>query len=83
MQGFVLNIEKIKKIRKDVYIEKSFPGGSDGKESACSAGDPVPGSGRFSREGMATHSSILAGGFHGQRNVVDSQSMGLQRVGHD
>ena len=51
MQGFVLNIEKIKKIRKDVYIEKSFRGGSDGKESACSAGDPVPGSGRFSREG--------------------------------
>ena len=34
-------------------------------------------------KGMATHSSILAEGFHGQRNVVDSQSMGLQRVGHD
>ena len=34
-----------------------FPGGSDGKESACSAGDPssIP----ESEKGMATHSSIL------------------------
>ena len=31
-----------------------FPGGSDGKESACNAGDPgsIPGSGRSSREGI-------------------------------
>ena len=30
-----------------------FPGGSDGKESACNAGNPnsIPGSGRFSGEG--------------------------------
>ena len=37
-------------------------GGSDGKESACSAGDPasVPGLGRSPEKGMATHSSILA-----------------------
>ena len=39
-------------------IAKGFPGGSDGKESACNAGDlgwenPL-------EEGMATHSSILA-----------------------
>ena len=32
---------------------KSFPGGSDGKESACSVGDPgsIPGSGRSPGEG--------------------------------
>ena len=32
---------------------RGFPGGSDGKESACNAGDPgsVPGSGRSPREG--------------------------------
>ena len=38
-----------------------FPGGSDGKESACSAGDrgSIPGSGRFLEEGMAAHFSIL------------------------
>ena len=41
--------------------DRGLPGGSDGKESACSAGDPgsIPGSGRFPLEkGMATHSSI-------------------------
>ena len=32
-----------------------FPGGSDGKESACNAGDPgsIPGLGRFSGEGKS------------------------------
>ena len=35
-----------------LYI-MGFPGGSDGKVSACNAGDPgsIPGSGRSSREG--------------------------------
>ena len=33
-------------------LNKGFPGGSDGKESACNAGDPglIPGSGRSPRE---------------------------------
>ena len=41
---------------------RGFSGGSDGKESACNAGDPgsVPGSGRSLEKGMATESSILA-----------------------
>ena len=41
---------------------RGFPGGSDGKECACNAGDPasVPGLGRSPGGGMATHSSILA-----------------------
>ena len=41
---------------------KGFPDGSDVKESACNAGDPVsiPGLGRSLEKGMATHSSILA-----------------------
>ena len=40
---------------------KHFPGGLDGKESACNAGDPssIPGSGRSPGKGIATHSSIL------------------------
>jgi len=42
----------------------SFPGGLDGKESACNAGDLglIPGLGRCAGEGngMATHSSLLA-----------------------
>ena len=39
-----------------------FPGGSDGKESACNAGDPgsIPGSDDPLEKEMATHSSILA-----------------------
>ena len=40
----------MKKIENNVYIllSQGFPGGSDGKESACNAGDPgsIPGSGR-------------------------------------
>ena len=39
-----------------------FPGGSDGKESTCNAGDlgSIPGWEDSLEEGMATHSSILA-----------------------
>ena len=40
---------------------RGFPGGSDGKESACSAGDSgsIPGSGRSPGEGNGNHSRIL------------------------
>ena len=36
----------------DVQVSPYFPGGSDGKESACNAGDPslISGLGRFPRE---------------------------------
>ena len=36
-----------------VIYTVNFPGGSDGKESACNVGDPglIPGSGRSPREG--------------------------------
>ena len=39
-----------------------FPGGSDGKASACNAGDLglIPGLGRSPGEEMASHSSTLA-----------------------
>ena len=42
-----------KKEKKSHDAEKVFPGGSDGKESACNAGDPdsIPGSGRSPGEG--------------------------------
>ena len=42
--------------------EGGFPGGSDGKESACSAGDSgsIPRSVRYPEKRMAIHSSILA-----------------------
>ena len=45
-----------------LLIPLGFPGGSDGKESACSAGDPgsIPGLEDPLEKGMTTHSSILA-----------------------
>ena len=45
-----------------VPVFLDFPGGSDGKESACNAGDLslTPGLGRSPGGGMATHSNILA-----------------------
>ena len=48
--------------RLTLLLPATFPGGSNSKESACSAGDPgsIPGSGRFPGEGTGTHSSILA-----------------------
>ena len=43
-----------------------FPGGSVGKESACNVGDLVRSLGWDDpQKGKATHSSILAGEFHG------------------
>ena len=56
-----------------------FPGGSDGKEYACNAGDPgsAPGSGRFPGE-MATHSSIPAWRIPWTEEPASLQSMGLK-----
>ena len=56
------------------------PGGSDGNESTCNAGDlgSVPGQEDPLEKEKATHSSILAWGI--PRTV---QSMGSQRVEND
>ena len=60
-------------------------GGSDGKESACSAGDLVQSLGGEDplEKGMATHSSIPAWEIPWTEEPGELQSMGLQRVGHD
>ena len=63
----------------------SFPSGSDGKESACSAGyqvwslgweDPL-------EKTMATHSSILAWRIPRTEKPGRLKSMGSQSIGHD
>ena len=48
---------------------KGFPGGSEGKESACKAGGlgSIPGLGRSPGEGIPV---FLSGEFHGQRRLV-------------
>ena len=50
-----------------------FPGGSDGKGSACNAGDPslIPGLGRSPGEEKGyPHPEFLTGEFHGQRTLA-------------
>ena len=62
-----------------------FPGGTDGKESACDAGDlgqsldwedPL-------EKGMATHSSILAWRIPWTEKPSGLQLWGRKKVGHD
>ena len=62
-----------------------FPGGSDGKESACKEGDEgsIPVSRRSLEKGMATHSSILGWRTPWTEEPGGLQSMGSQRVGLD
>ena len=62
-----------------------FPGGSDGKEPVCNAGDlgSIPGSGRSPGEGMATHSSILAWRIPWTEEFGGQQAIGPQRVKHN
>ena len=61
-----------------------FPGGSGGKESACSAGNLslIPGLGRSLEKEVATHSSILAWRIPQTEEPGWLQSIGSQRVGH-
>ena len=53
-------------------LETLFPGASDGKESACSVGDPgsIPGSGRSPEEGNGNPHPFFPGEFHRQRSLV-------------
>ena len=66
-------------------LRKGFPGGSDGKESACNAGDPssIPGLGRSAREGNGNPLSILAWRISSTEEPGRLLFMGSQRVGHD
>ena len=62
-----------------------FPGGSDGKASACKAGDlgSIPGWEDPLEKEMATHSSVLAWRIPGMAEPGGLPSMGSHRVGHD
>ena len=58
----------------------SLPGGSDGKESACNAGDPglILGLGRSLDKGWQPTPVFLPGELHGQRSLVDYSRWGGQ-----
>ena len=64
---------------------ESFPGDSDGKESACNAGDldSIPGSRTSPREGNGSYSSILVWRIPWTEELSGPQSMGSQGVRHD
>ena len=62
-----------------------FSCGSDGKESACNAGDSgsISGSGKCPEGGHGNHFSILAWRIPWTEEPGRLQSVGSQRVGHD
>ena len=62
-----------------------LPGGSNGKGSACNAGDigSIPGFGHPLEKGMATHSSILAWRVPWTEEPGRLQPMESQRIRHD
>jgi len=57
-----------------------FPGGSDGKESACHVGDPglIPGLGRTPGERNG-YPLFLPGEFHEQRSLVGYSPWGCKK----
>ena len=72
-------------------IIEHFPGGSDGKESACNAGDlgslGSPGMWLYpwvrkisSRRAWQPTPVFLPGGFHGQRSLVDYSPLGRKEL---
>ena len=67
-----------------ITCTQGFARGSDGKESACNAGDPrfIPRSGRSPGEGNA-YSSILAWRILWTEKPGELQPVGSQRVGHN
>ena len=76
---------KSSQIWLNIWKEKGFPGGSDGKEYAHNAGDSglIPGLWRFPwRRKWQPTPVLLSGEFHGQRSLVGYSPWGLKRVGH-
>ena len=73
--GFQMDHEHLFSIR--VW---DFPGGSDGEESACNAGDvgSIPGSGRSPGEGNGNPLRILPKKSHGQRSLASYSLRGLK-----
>ena len=68
-----------------LYSQRGFPGGSNGKESACNAGDPgsIPGSGRFCGEGNGSLLQYSCLENHKDRGALQATINVVARVGHD
>ena len=64
------------------YNHNGFPGGTAGKESACNAGTQVQsldGEGPLQKR-TTSHSCILPGEFHGQRNLAGYNLWGCNEL---
>ena len=68
-----------------IINNEGCPGGSDGKESACNAGDlsSVPGLGRSSGEGNGNPLQYSCLENSTDRGAWPATVNGVQRVGHD
>ena len=79
----ILEPKKIKSVPTPVFL--GFPGGSDGKESACSVGDlDLTWAGKISwRRAWQLIPVFLSGESPWTEEPAGLQSIGLQRVGHD
>ena len=79
--------ERKKNTHNSLYLSMIFfcPHGSEGKESAYSAGDPgsIPGLGRSFGGGHSNPLQYSCLESPMDRGAGGLQSMGLQRVGHD
>ena len=67
----------------EVERRGGFPGGTVVKNLLANVGDAgdagsIPGTGRAPEEGVATHSSVLPGKFHGQRSLVGYSPWGFK-----
>ena len=63
-------------------MENGLPCTSDGKESACSTGEPglMPGLEDLLGKGMATSPVFLSGEFHGQKFLVGYSPCGHKEL---
>ena len=86
LEDEVLHIkDSLPMLFKSPSVLFSFVGGSEGKASACNAGDLVRSLGQEDpmEKEMATHSSILTWKTPWTEEPGRLLSMGLQRIGHD
>src|SRR5574337_1115139 len=67
-----MNKEGVVHIYNRILFSHGFTGGSDGKESACKAGDPgsIPGSGRSWKRKWQPTLVFLPGESYGQRSLA-------------
>ena len=72
------DIKVMEKKFKQLFQNKDFPGSSNGKDSACNAGDPglIPGLGRFPGEGNGNPLQFSCLENPGQRSLAGYSSWG-------